>query len=35
MKLDEWKKLVMAERDAQRKADQIKTAQIAKAKEKK
>lgn len=31
MKLDEWKKMVQAERDEQRKSDAQKVAQIAKA----
>jgi hypothetical protein len=31
MKLDEWKEMVRAEREAQRKAEASKTAQIAKA----
>lgn len=32
MKLDEWKEMVRAEREEQRKANAVKTAQIAKAK---
>lgn len=32
MKLDEWKEMVKAEREEQRKANAVKTAQIAKAK---
>lgn len=31
MKLDEWKEMVRAEREEQRKAEAIKTSQIAKA----
>ena len=32
MKFDEWKEMVKAEREAERKANSAKTAQIAKAK---
>jgi len=31
MKLHEWKEMVKAEREAERKANSVKTAQIAKA----